>query len=89
VRAGDWKLIEFFEDGKLELYNLKNDVGEQHNLAASESERAKELHDKLIAWRESVGAKMPTPNTATDDEDQAKKQKKRERRRAKRAAEAA
>jgi arylsulfatase A-like enzyme len=86
VRSGDWKLIEFFEDGKLELYNLRTDAGEEHNLAAAEPELAKEMHDKLVAWRASVGAKMPTPNTAKDDTDQAKKQKKRERQRAKRAA---
>jgi arylsulfatase A-like enzyme len=62
VRAGDWKLLEFFEDGRLELYNLKDDIGEKTNLAAKTPEKAKELHAKLTAWREQVGAKMPTPN---------------------------
>jgi arylsulfatase A-like enzyme len=62
VRVGDWKLLEFFEDGRLELYNLKDDLGEQKNLAAAMPEKAKELHAKLTAWRESVGAKMPTAN---------------------------
>jgi arylsulfatase A-like enzyme len=62
VRIGDWKLLEFFEDGRLELYNLKDDLGEQKNLAAAMPEKAKELHAKLTAWRESVGAKMPTAN---------------------------
>ncbi|HET6573148.1 MAG TPA: sulfatase [Fimbriiglobus sp.] len=62
VRDGDWKLIEFFEDGRQELYNLKNDIGEKTNLAAKLPAKAKELHGKLIAWREQVGAKMPTKN---------------------------
>ena len=52
----------FFEDGKLELYDLKNDVGETKNLAATMPAKAKELHDKLLAWRKDVGAKMPTKN---------------------------
>lgn len=62
VTAGDWKLMEFFEDNRLELYNLKDDLGEQKNLAATMPEKAKELHDKLVAWRKSVSAPMPAPN---------------------------
>ena len=62
IRAGDWKLIEFFEDNRLELYNLRNDLGEQHDLAAKEPDRVKELHAQLVAWREQVGAKLPKPN---------------------------
>lgn len=62
VRDGDWKLMEFFEDGRLELYNLKDDISEKANLAQKMPEKAKELHGKLVAWREQVGAKMPTPN---------------------------
>jgi len=60
VRAGDWKLLEFFETGKTELYNLKDDPGERNDLAAREPERAKALQAKLAAWRASVGAPMPT-----------------------------
>jgi arylsulfatase A-like enzyme len=62
IRQGDWKLLEYFEDGKLELYNLKNDLSEKNNLADAQPEMTQELRDKLAAWRESVGAKMPTPN---------------------------
>jgi arylsulfatase A-like enzyme len=62
VRDGDWKLMEFFEDGRLELYNLKDDIGEKANLAAKMPDKAKELRGKLVAWREQVGAKMPTKN---------------------------
>src|SRR5439155_18148684 len=61
IRSGDWKLQEFFEDGKIELYNLKEDIGEKHDLAAAMPEKAKELHDKLVASRKSVNAPMPSP----------------------------
>ena len=54
IRRSDFKLIEFYEDGRLELYNLKQDVGEHHNLAAQEPERAKELRRMLDDWRRSV-----------------------------------
>jgi len=66
TQAGEWKLMEFFEDGRLELYNLKDDIGETTNLAQKMPEQAKEMHAKMLAWRSAVGAKMPTPNTPTD-----------------------
>jgi arylsulfatase A-like enzyme len=59
LRAGDYKLLEFFEDGHLELYNLKDDLGERHDLAATHAQLAAELQAKLAAWRESVSAPMP------------------------------
>jgi arylsulfatase A-like enzyme len=62
IRSGDWKLLEFFEDGKLELYNLKDDLSQANNLAEANPEKARELHAKLKAWRDQVGAKMPTKN---------------------------
>ena len=62
IRDGDWKLIEWYEDGALELYNISQDIGEQNNLAAQQPEKTKALHEKLIAWRKEVGALMPTPN---------------------------
>ena len=62
VRVGDWKLIEFFEDRRLELYDLQNDLGEQHNLAAEQPEKAADLHQRLQAWRAAVGARLPAPN---------------------------
>jgi len=65
IRDGDWKLLEFFETGTCELYNLKDDIGEKRNLAADQPDKLKELHDKLLAWRQQIGAKMPTPNTPT------------------------
>ena len=66
VRDGDWKLIEWYEDGAMELYNLADDIGERNNLAASNPAKAKELHDQLIAWRKDLNAIMPTPNPAFD-----------------------
>nr|WKN37189.1 sulfatase [Tunicatimonas sp. TK19036] len=59
VRMGDWKLHEYFEDGELELYNLKDDVGEEHNLADTNPEKAKELHQLLIDWRKETNAPVP------------------------------
>ncbi len=56
------KLIEFFEDGSLELFNLKDDPQEQNNLAKSQPEKAAELLAKLKEWRKDVDAQMPTPN---------------------------
>jgi arylsulfatase A-like enzyme len=63
VRDGDWKLIEFFEDGRLELYNLVADPSESVNLAADQPQRAKRMHQMLVDWRNSVGAVLPLPNT--------------------------
>jgi len=60
VRKGDWKLLEFFEDGSLELYNLKNDIGERKNLVNEKPGKAKELHALLKQWRESINAPAPT-----------------------------
>ena len=62
IRRGDWRLVEFFEDDRVELYDLKNDVGEAKDLAAVMPEKARELQRYLADWRASVGAQMPTPN---------------------------
>ena len=62
IRAGDWKLLEYFEDGRVELYDLAADPGEKRNLAAAEPARAAELRTRLARWRAEVGAKMPTVN---------------------------
>jgi arylsulfatase A-like enzyme len=60
MRQRDFKLIEFFEDGKLELYNLKADLGEKENLAAAMPDRARQMQERLAGWRKEVGAQMPT-----------------------------
>jgi arylsulfatase A-like enzyme len=62
IRLGDWKLIEYFEDDRLELYNLRNDLGEKQNLAAAQPAKTNELRDRLLAWRREINAPMPTPN---------------------------
>lgn len=66
VRQGDWKLIEFFEDGALELYNLADDLGETKNLAQKFPDRAKALHSALKTWRKEVQAQLPQRNPAYD-----------------------
>jgi arylsulfatase A-like enzyme len=78
IRDGDWKLIEWYENGSLELYNLKDDIGEKNNLAKSNPEKVVELHNKLITWRKEVGAVMPTENP-NGDRDAAKNRAKAER----------
>jgi len=62
IQSGDWKLMEFLEDGRLELYNLRNDIGETKNLAKELPDQAKNLHDRLVAWRTEVKAPMPAKN---------------------------
>jgi arylsulfatase A-like enzyme len=66
IRRGDHKLIEFLADGKVELYNIKDDIGETKDLAASNPSLVKELRDELHAWRKSVDAQMTTPNPKYD-----------------------
>ncbi len=64
VRIGDWKLLEYFEDEHVELYNLRQDPGEQHDLAREQPERAAELRGRLHAWWTAVGAQLPEKNPA-------------------------
>ena len=62
VRQGDWKLIEWLEDNRTELYNLSNDLGEKRDLAAAQPEKTAVLTRQLRVWRASVNANMPSPN---------------------------
>ena len=62
IRAGDYKLIEVFETGKKELYNLHEDIGESHDLAAEKPELVTKLSRMLKQWRQATGSKMPTTN---------------------------
>lgn len=62
IRVGDYKLIEFFEDNRVELYNLATDIGEEHDLAHEEKDRAEKMRAILTEWRENVGAIIPQPN---------------------------
>jgi arylsulfatase A-like enzyme len=78
IREGDWKLIEFFGDwfdpqgryvpgARLELYNLRTDLGETRNLAEAESARAAALREQLHAWMKGVPAEIPGPNPNFDE----------------------
>jgi len=65
VRYGDWKLQEYFEDGDIELFNLAEDPGEQHNLSNERPEKVNELMNMLYLWRARSGAHVPSkPNPA-------------------------
>jgi len=66
IRRGDWKLIEWHEDNRVELFNLAADLGEQNDLAAREPALVERLRKELHAWQEEVGAKFPIPNPAYD-----------------------
>jgi arylsulfatase A-like enzyme len=66
VREGDWKLIEHYEDGRLELFNLASDVGEQSNLASSEPRRTARMARALASWRRGVGAQTNSVNPEFD-----------------------
>jgi len=59
VRSGDYKLIEWFENGRIELYNLNKDIREENDLAAAMPLKAAELREMLYRWHESVDARMP------------------------------
>ncbi|MHC4707592.1 MAG: sulfatase [Planctomycetota bacterium] len=61
VRAGDYKLIERYEDNSIELYNLKDDIGEKRDIAGEMPEKATELRNMLDDWRKAVNANMPKP----------------------------
>ena len=59
MRAGKWKLHEYFEDGTIELYNLKDDPGEKNNLVEEYPEIAKKLYQSLFEWRMETNAPVP------------------------------
>jgi hypothetical protein len=60
---GQWKLIEWFESGRIELYNLRDDIGEQNDLAKADPDKAEQLLTALRQWRKEVDAPIPsTPN---------------------------
>lgn len=62
IRDGDYKLVENYENGKTELFNLANDVGEKNDLSKTHPEKLKDLRDKFRAWQKEVRANMPPPN---------------------------
>ena len=79
IRQGDWKLIQWYGEAHPQLYNLQQDLGEQHDLAETETIRRDDLLKQLAQWRQSVGAILPEANprhvadaTAQAKSDQAK-----------------
>ena len=67
VRFGRYKLIEYYENGTVQLFDLENDIGEQNDLAGSHPAVTKKLKKMLQQWRDDVDAKMPYPKTATSN----------------------
>ena len=61
IREGDYKLLEYFENGTVQLFNLKADPGEQDDLASAHPEKAAKLLAKLREWRKDIDAKMLRP----------------------------
>jgi arylsulfatase A len=66
IRSGDYKLIEFFNDMRVELYNIREDISEEHDLAPTHPKQVEQLRNRLHAWRTEVGAQMPLPNPGYD-----------------------
>ena len=66
IRKGNFKLIEWLDDGSVELYELSSDIGETNNLASAMPEKANQLRADLATWRRQVGAQMPTRNPKHD-----------------------
>jgi len=66
VRDGDWKLVENYEDGSVELYNLASDPGEKKDLAKTDPSRAESLKTALDSWRQKMGAQECVPNPDFD-----------------------
>jgi arylsulfatase A-like enzyme len=58
IRMGAWKLVENYENGAVELYNLREDVGEKKDLASAQAERVKTMRARLHAWYRETGAKF-------------------------------
>ncbi len=62
IRQGDWKLIEFYEDNHVELYNLKTDLSEATDLSSQQPAKVEAMRKQLERWRQTVGAQMMTLN---------------------------
>jgi arylsulfatase A-like enzyme len=64
IRSGRWKLLHFYEEGRMELYDLESDLGEELDVADSEAKIAERLRRRLDQWLASVEAQLPEPNPA-------------------------
>jgi arylsulfatase A-like enzyme len=63
IRSGDWKLMERFEDGRVHLYNLVEDLGERTDLAEQHPQRVAALRERLHDWYREVGARFLRPKS--------------------------
>lgn len=77
IRKGNWKLIRFHEEGKLELYHLKKDPSESSDVSGQFNEKTKTLAAQLDAWLKSVDAQHMTPNPAYDPTSKKKPKRKK------------
>ncbi|MBL9123954.1 MAG: sulfatase [Planctomycetaceae bacterium] len=68
IRRGDWKLIEYYEDDRAELYNLAADQGEAHDLTAQQPDQVAALRTELRQWLAEVGAQLPARNESSNRE---------------------
>jgi arylsulfatase A len=66
MRQGDFKIIEWYEDGSVELYNLRDDIGEAHNLAVRMPDKTRDMKARLDAWLKEMNPEMPKPNPDYD-----------------------
>ena len=66
IRDREWKLIEFYEDHRVELYDVEHDIGETRDRAAEMPGKAKQLRERLHGWLRETGAQMPVPNPNYD-----------------------
>ena len=84
IVKGDWKLIHFFEDNSIELYNLNKDLSENNNLALSDTEKAKSMFAELKIWQKETTAAIPTKlNPEFDPKAQDEKKNKKRRKKTK------
>ena len=63
MRRGDYKLLEFYEDNHFELYNLRDDIGEERDITEEMPDLVGDMSKRLADWKIDVGAKLPTPNS--------------------------
>jgi arylsulfatase A len=66
ILQGDWKLIEFYETGACELYDLSRDLAEQYDLSATNADRVQTMKTALGHWKKQVAARLPEPNSNYD-----------------------
>ncbi len=72
IRRGKWKLIHYYEDGHDELYDISSDISEKNDLAEANPDIVRKLHDELMDYLESVGARYPVKDPEYDPEAEAK-----------------